>query len=292
MKKRSKKKELLLLASSIIPSLTLLRKNDPLRLAGATAFFTTFALPFIVFILARLFGLIVGPKIVGRGLIGNIANSLGADGASQIRQVIHSIRSFSNNWYVILLGFIFLLFVATTLFIVIKNSLNQIWEITVEERPGIVFSLITRLRSFAIILVVGILFFANLFLKNVQTISGNYIENISKGSSVFFNIIFNELSSIIIVAAWFIILFRFLADGKPIWKAAIAGGLVTGILFTAGRLVLKALLINSNIGQLYGAAGSFVLLLLFVFYTSFMLYYGACFIAVYSGKKQWPIKNG
>ncbi|UAY51248.1 YihY/virulence factor BrkB family protein [Ferruginibacter albus] len=278
------------ISSSIIPSLHLLRKNDPLRLAGATAFFTTFALPFIVFILAQFFHLFLSPKIIGHGLIENIAGNIGQDGADQVRQVIHSIRSFNNHWYVILFGFLFLLFVATTLFIVIKNSINQIWTITV-ERSGLLYNLRSRLRSFAVILLIGILFFVNLFFKSIETIGGNYTEDILTGSSIYFKVIFNEVSSVIIVTTWFVILFRFLADGKPRWNAAIVGGLLTSILFIVGRVLLKVLLINSNIGKLYGSSGSFVLLLLFVFYSSFILYYGACFIAVYSEQKKWLIKN-
>ncbi|MFZ1262025.1 MAG: YhjD/YihY/BrkB family envelope integrity protein, partial [Chitinophagaceae bacterium] len=79
-------------------------------------------------------------------------------------------------------------------------------------------------------------------------------------------------------------------DGRPVWKASMIGGFLTGILFTAGRYLLRILLVDSNIGNIYGAAGSFVLILLFVFYSSFILYYGASFIAVYSVKKQWPIR--
>jgi len=284
-------KELFLLTGSLLPSLSLLRKNDPLRMAGATAFFTTFALPPIIFILARLFGLFFGPRMIGRGLIENISNNLGAEGAEQIRLVIRSIRGINYNWYVIVLGFIFLLFVATTLFIIIKNSFNQIWQIKVRPHPGFGFSLATRLRSFAIILFVGILFFANLFFKSIETIGGKYSEDLVKGSSFYFKLIFSEISSVIIVAAWFIILFRFLSNATPRWKAAIAGGVLTGILFTGGRFLLRSLLLNSNIGELYGPSGSFVLVLLFVFYTSFIMYYGACFISVYSAKKQWPLNN-
>ena len=262
-----------------------------MRLAGATAFFTTFAIPPIVFILAQLFGLFLSPKKVGRGLIENISNNLGKDGAEQVRAVINSIRGFNNSWWVIVLGSLFMLFVATTLFMVIKNSLNDIWQIKQRKDPGIAFNIISRLRSFAIILLIGILFFANLFFKSIEILGVGYVENFSHNVSIFLSFLFSEVSSIVIVAAWFILLFRFLADGKPAWKAAIAGGLFTALLFTAGRFLLRTLLINSNIGQLYGTSGSFVLVLLFVFYTSFMMYFGACFIAVYSEKKQWPIVN-
>ena len=293
MKKNNpgKKNEIAVFLSSLFPSVLLLKRNDPLRMAGATAFFTTFALPPIVFIIAQLFGLIFTPKMVGRGLIENISNNLGTDGAEQVRQVIKSIRGFNNSWYVIVLGFIFLLFVSTTLFIVIKNSLSQIWQLKAKERKGFSLSFTTRLKSFAAILLAGILFFANLVFKSAETMGGNYLEDHFTGSSIYFKLIFSEATSIVIVAAWFIILFRFLTRGTPTWKAVIAGGLLTAVLFTIGRFILRSLLINGNIAALYGPSGSFVLVLLFVFYTSFIMYYGACFIAVYSDKKNWTITN-
>ena len=260
-----------------------------MRMAGATAFFTTFALPPIVFILSQLFGLFIGQGNMGRGLIKNISNTLGKEGAEQVRQVVRTIRGFNDSWYVIVFGFIFLVFVATTLFSEIKNSLNQLWQISVKEKPGLLFVLSARAKSFAVILLAGILFFADIFLESVEVIAGNYIEEIWPWGSMFFKSTVQQIASVIIVAAWFTFIFRFLANGKPTWKASVIGGLLTGILFIAGRLLLRLLLVKSNIGYLYGASGSFVLVLLFVFYSSFILYYGASFIAVYSEKKQWPI---
>lgn len=289
---KTKGNELSLLFISLRRSLTLLAKNDPMRMAGATAFFTTFALPPIVFILSQLFGLFIGQGKVGRGLIENISNTLGKEGAEQVRQVVRSIRGFDDSWYVIVLGFLFLVFVATTLFSLIKNSLDQLWQISVKEHPGFLFVLTARARSFAVILLVGILFFADIFLESLEVIAGNYIDEIWPAGGQYFKSAIQNIASVVIVAAWFIFLFRFLADGRPTWKASIVGGLLTGILFIAGKLLLRFLLVSSNIGDLYGAAGSFVLVLLFVFYSSFILYYGACFIAVYSEMKRWPIVPG
>src|SRR5688500_6728696 len=226
---------------------------------------------------------------MGRGLIDNISNTFGKEGAGQVSQVIRSIRGFSASWYAIVLGFLFLVLVATTLFGVIKNSLDQIWQINVKDRPGLLFMLSIRAKSFAVILLAGILFFADLLLQSFEVIAGNFVDEIWHWGSIYFKGVLKQITSVIIVAAWFILLFRFLADGRPSWKASIAGGLLTCILFIAGRLILKFLLIKSNIGILYGTSGSFVLVLLFVFYSSFILYYGACFISVYSEKKQWPI---
>ena len=263
-----------------------------MRMAGATAFFTTFALPPIVFILSQLFGLFIGRGNMGRGLIENISNTLGKEGAEQVRQVVRSISGFSDSWYVIVFGFLFLVFVATTLFTEIKNSLNQLWKISVKEHPGLLFELSARAKSFAVILLTGILFFANLLLESFELIAGNYIDEILPWGSLYFKSATQQIASVIIVAAWFVFIFRFLADGRPTWKASLIGGFLTGILFIAGKLLLRFLLLGSNIGDLYGAAGSFVLVLLFVFYSSFILYYGASFIAVYSEKKQWPIMAG
>ena len=287
--KRPTGNEVSLLIISLRQSFVLLRKNDPLRMAGATAFFTTFALPPIVFILAQLFGFFIGQRNMGRALIENISDTLGKDGAEQVRQVIRSIRGFSNSWYVLVLGFIFLVFIATTLFSVIKNSLDQIWKISVKENAGLLFMLSVRARSFAVILLAGILFFADLLLESLQVLAGNYADEILNWGSVYFKSAIKQIASVIIVATWFILLFRYLADGRPTWKASIVGGLLTGILFTAGKLLLRYLLVTSNIGNLYGTSGSFVLVLLFVFYSSFIMYYGACFIAVYSENKQWPV---
>ena len=286
-----KQNNLHLFFTSLIPSYKLLRKNDPLQLAGATAFFTTFAMPPIVFILAQILGLIIGRRTVGRGLIQNIGNNLGDAGAQQVREVLLSILHFSNKWYVIVPGFIFLLFVATTLFMIIKNSLDRIWKVAVTDKPGILFDLSERLRSFAVILLTGFLFFANIFFKSIETTGSNYVKELFSGDSLYFTIIFSEITSIIIVAAWFIMLFRFLGDARPTWHASIVGGILTALLFVLGRVLLRHLLVNSNIGTLYGPSGSMVLVLLFVFYSSIIMYYGACFIAVYSAKKIWPLQG-
>lgn len=284
-----KQTELGMLAGSLLPSLQLLRRNDPLRLAGATAFFTTFALPPIIFILAQLFGLLTAPKMIGRGLLENLSQSLGDQGAQQVREVISSIRGFSHSNYVVIPGFIFLLFVATTLFAVIRDSFEQIWAIKDKEKESFAAGLGSRLKSFAVILFVGILFFAELLLRSIETLGGNYIEKIFGGGIIYFKIVFSEVTAALIVSTWFVILFRFLTHGRPRWKASFIGGLLTGILFIGGRFILKALLVKGNVGLLYGASGSMVLVLLFVFYTSFMLYFGASFIKVYSDKKGWGL---
>lgn len=273
----------------LVESFYLLKKNDPLRLAGATAFFTTFALPPIIFVLAQLFGSLIGKKDVSKGLVSNISEILGKDAAKPVRQVLKSIHGFSNEWYVLVLGFLFLVFISTTLFLVIKSSLNQIWKISILDKPGMLFYMVSRSKAFGIILVTGFLFWMGIFLESMEAVAGNYLNSLLTIGKFDFRFIFSKIGSIAIIALWFIFLFHYLADGRPGWKPTIAGGLITSIFFMVGKWLLKTLLIDTNIGNLYGASGSFALILLFVFYCSFILYYGACFISVYSSRNEWPI---
>lgn len=259
-----------------------IRMNDPLRLAGATAFFTTFALPPILIILFQLFSLFLNRRLVGTEMMEILSDTLGKESADQIRQTTRGFRTLASNWYIAAGGFLFLVFVATTLFSVIKNSLNDIWNISVKDRPGILFNLKIRARSLGIILVAGILFLAGVFMDGFEILAGNYLQQLWPTGGQFFKSALNEIISAVIITIWFTVLFRYLADGRPSWKMAIAGGCVTGILFSIGKTLLSFIMRNSNINTIYGASGSIVLILLFVFYSSFILYFGAGFIKVYS----------
>lgn len=271
-------------------SIVVLRDGDPLRMAGATAFFTSFALPPIIIILFQLFGLFLNRRLVGTEMMEMLTHTLGKEGAMQIRVTTRGFRTLANNWYTAMAGFLFLVFVATTLFAVIKNSLNDIWKIQVKKRPGLLFGLRFRSRSLAAILLAGMLFLVGIFLDSLEVFAGDSLDKVWQGGGHYFKGALNEVVGLAIVSAWFTALFRFLADGRPSWKASIAGGLLTGFLYSIGKTILSILLINSNIGSLYGASASIVLILLFVFYSSFILYFGASFVKVYSDELHRPIK--
>ncbi|MGK2864737.1 MAG: YihY/virulence factor BrkB family protein [Chitinophagaceae bacterium] len=267
-----------------------MKKTDSLRMAGATAFFTTFALPPILIILFQLFGLFLNQRFVGTEMKEILEETLGKTSASQINQTIKQFGTLARNWYITAGGFLFIVFVATTLFSVIKGSLNEIWNIGVKDKPGILFRLGLRARSLGIIVVAGLLFLAGIFLDGLELLSGNYLEKLWPLAGGYFKGALNEVVGVVIVTSWFIILFRYLADGRPSWRVAIAGGCLTGVLFSAGKTLIAFLIRNSNISTLYGASGSIVLILLFVFYSSFILYFGAGFIKVYSEKIHQPLR--
>jgi len=271
-------------------ALSELKRNDPLRLAASTAFFTTFALPPILIILIQMFGLFFNRYTLKKELISRMADILGKTSAQQLKQVLDNFNSLSQNLYALTFGFIFLIFIATTLFSVIKNSLNQLWKIRVKRHPGFLFYLKLRGRSLLVILLAGFLFIMGIFVESIQAILGNYFYYLGPRAGNFLNGFINEILFIMVVTIWFSIIFRFLADGRPQWKAAFAGGLFTSLLFSIGKVILKTALSMSNISNIYGASGSIVLILLFVFYSSFIFYYGGCFIKAMSEDLKLYIK--
>jgi len=265
------------------------RKNDPLRMAGATSFFATFALPAILIILIQIFGVFVSPRYMTSQLMDNLGEMFGVNTARELHRTLHNVRHLATTWWIAGGGFLFLIFVATTLFKVIKDSLNQLWNIKVEDHAGIVFNLLNRAKSFVAILLAGVLFMGVLlaeFLTDFsnQTFLGAHYFSIS-------NLIRNMVA-MLVVSLWFAVLFKYLPDGRPKWKIALGGGLLTGVMLILGKLLLQWLLTYSNMQTIYGASTSSVLLLLFVFYCSFIFYYGACFTKALSDHLHQPIEAG
>ncbi|MBD0297247.1 MAG: YihY/virulence factor BrkB family protein [Bacteroidota bacterium] len=284
-----KKKDIYQLPRLLSAALKDLLKNDPLRMAGATAFFTTFALPPILVILIQVLRLVLDPQQIRLELYHSLSDIVGPEAVQQLREVIQSFRRLAQNWYITIGGFLFLVFVATTLFKVIQGSLNQIWQIRPHKEKGLLKGLRTRFHSILVILVAGVLFVIGIMVEGARAFIGKYIFDFSPLLSVYFNTIVNSVFSIIIVTLWFVIMFRYLPDGRPDWPVAFAGSFLTALLFTVGKIVLHWLLTYSNINTLYGTSASIVLLLLFVFYSAMILYYGAAFTKVWGTYKRRPI---
>jgi len=271
-------------------SIKLFRLNDPLRMAAATAFFATFALPPIFIIFTQFFKFWVDPRFLSSELISKLGHLLGTGSARQVEGVLEAVSALNQSWYITVFGFVFLMFVATTLFDVIKNSLGQIWDIRVRPESGIIFRIRYRIRSLMIISLAGLLFLTAIYIESFQLEFGDYIFGILGESSIFINFVINDIIFVMIVSIWFTILFRFLTVGRPEWSIAFSGALFTAILFNLGKWILGYLLIQSNIGVIYGASGSIVLILLFVFYSSIILYYGGCYVKVLSDVVDKPIR--
>ena len=268
------------------------RKNGPLRLAGATSFFATFALPAVLIILIQVFGLFVSNRVMARQLLQSISEVIGNNTAADLRKTLVKVHHLPGNRWVSAGIFLFLIFVATTSFKVIKDSLNQLWNIKVEDHAGFAFNLLDRVKSFVVILAAGILFLAVLLGEGLIHLLKHSEGAQFQNSSLFMNGFLKQIISIVVVTAWFTSVFKFLPDARPSWRVAITGAFFTSMLFTIGKWLIIWLLTLSNMQDIYGASASSVLLLLFVFYCSFIFYYGACFTKVWADFHKSPISAG
>jgi len=266
--------------------------NDPLRLAGATAFFATFALPPILIILTQALGFIFSAKDINTKLAEHLRAFFGKESVTMIMQTLDGFRHLAVNWYIAIGGFVFLMFVATTLFKIIRETIDQLWKMKRLKGKNVPQRLVPRLKSMGIILLTGLLFIAGLLAEAFQAVLNPYIKGLWSNAGSAVVILINQVISLIIVTVWFAVLFRLLPEGKPTWKVSFAGGAFTGVLFTIGKLILGSMLALSNIQNIYGAAGSFVLVLLFVFYVSFIFYYGAMFTFYWAQNTGSPIAPG
>lgn len=271
-------------------SFNILQRNDPLRLAGATAFFASFALPPILLILLQVLGLLVDRRNLGQQFFLRLTELVGKESAQQVVITLRGFRGLAPNGPVAIVLFLFLLFVATTLLKVIRSSLNQLWMIHIAERENFWQAMGARLRSLIVIGAAGILFLAGILAESVQAFLGSYVQELTPRAAFVFNGVFTQIVSLFIVTVWFTLLFRYLPDARPAWKIAFTGALVTGVLFGIGKLVLRRLLYGGNIGILYGASASAVLLLLFIFYSAIIFYYGAAFTKAWSEFKHRPMR--
>lgn len=278
------------LPALLVRSFTELQRNDPLRMAGATAFFTIFALPPILVMLIQALRLVLHPQYIRNELFTSLSEMVGPQAVGQLQNVLSAFSLLAQNMWVTAGGFLFLVFVATNLFTIIRHSINQIWKIRPQKRKGVLKKMSARWHAIAVILVAGFLFLIGIIAETLQTFIGRQLFDASPVLSFYFKTTINYLVALIIVTLWFAIMFRYLPDGRPSWPVAFVGGLLTSLLFSIGRILLRVLLSYSNLNTLYGTSASIVLLLLFVFYASLILYFGAAFTKVWALHKDAPIQ--
>lgn len=260
-----------------------LKANDPVRMAGATAFFTFFALPPIVIILSQVLSpLFTNDQQVSSQLFDKLAELFGPRSASQLEDIsLHLQQSRPTPWLT-LMSVVLLLLASTTLFTVIKNSLNQLWNIKAKPDRTFVHALLDKVIGLTIIVFSGVLVMISLFLN--QTLS-RMRSQWSLDSWAYYEHLVSfghYLLAVLLLTVWFAVVFKYLPDVRIRWKAIWRGAFVTSVLFNIGQLLLDRLLIHSPVSSLYGASGAVILILLFVFYSALILYYGAAFTRQYA----------
>jgi len=269
----------------------LLKKNDPLILASSTAFFTTFSLSPILIILVNLLSLYFSDRLISNALFEKLQDTFGKESAAQIENIVRNIGATQSSWGITILGFIFLFFIASTLMTVSNNSINSLWKV---KRKGHIWKsdFVERLKGGTLILLIGFLLIASLLLDASLSVINNYFKELIPAFQTKVIIGLNFVFSLTVVTAFFTVLLKLLPDAKVHWKVAFGGGLVTALLFQIGKIILGRLLLHGTVATIFGASASFALILLFIFYTSLIFYFGASFTYVYANAIKKPISPG
>jgi membrane protein len=182
-----------------------------------------------------------------------------------------------------LIGFLTLLFGASGVFGQLQTSLNAIWGVQPKPGRGVLGIVRDRFLSFGFILVVGFLLLVSLFLTALIAFVGHWFSGMAPGMETLAQIL-NSVLSLAVITLLFAMIFKFLPDAKIAWRDVWIGALITAALFTAGKFALGLYLGKSGVASSYGAAGSLIVLLLWVYYSAQILFFGAEFTQVYANR--------
>jgi membrane protein len=268
------------------------KKYNPLALASSTAFFSLFALPPILIIVSQFLGAITTPEQANGRLFIELTNYFGEQSANQVKFVFTSFQSFAKDDLSSILATLFFIFVATTLMKVVKDSINLVWGFRPKAHYSFLIALFERFLSVLLLFVAGIIFLLSLISDSVLTFLSSFLIQYNPDLNILAIKTINATFSIISISIWFSLLFRILPNAKSTFRPVVIGGICTALLFTLGKFILGRVLVNSSIDSIFGASGSAVLLLLFVFYSSLIFYFGAVFTKIYASAIEQEIKPG
>lgn len=256
--------------------------DDPFRLSAIVAYYTVLALPALLVIIINVVGSIWGIDIVQGNLTNEISSALGSDAAKAIENIIGETQNSNKNLTSTIIGVGTLLFGATGVFYQLKISLNEIWKIKPNPKAKIWKIVTDRAISFAFILVIGFLLLVSFIVTTAISALNNYIREVLPEVLLYLAYILDFSLSVGIISILFALMFKYLPDAKIKWKTVWIGAILTALLFVIGKLLLGIYFGQADPGSTYGAAGSIVLILLWVSYSSLILFFGAEFTYVYA----------
>lgn len=256
--------------------------DDPFRLSAVVAYYAVLSLPGLLVIIINLVGMVWGVEIVQGQLTNEISQALGRDAAEALKTMMMETQNEEKSKLATILGLGTLVFGATGVFYHLQLSLNQIWKIVPDNNGSIVKMLLDRTRSFAFIIAIGFLLLVSFFVTAAISSLNIYIRRIFPDIIVYIAFVLDVLVSIGIITVLFALMFRYLPDVKIKWKTVWLGAFITAILFVFGKFLLGLYFGETNPGSTYGAAGTIVLVLLWVSYSCLILFFGAEFTYVYT----------
>ena len=258
--------------------------KDPFRQSAIIAYYSIFSIPGLLVLVIAIAGYFFDRDIVNNNLIAQISETIGSEAALQIQEVLSKSTSEKSTTWGSIVGITILLIGATGVFVELQKTLNLIWNVKVKPQSSIWLIIKSRLFSFGLILAIAFLLTISLVISTALVAISNYIQFESSPFIMTIYGILNFIISLLIISALFAMIFKILPDAKIEWKHVWLGSLVTGILFTLGKMSLAYYFGKAEPESVYGAAGSIILILLWVSYSSMILFFGAEFTAAYAKK--------
>jgi membrane protein len=264
--------------------------DNAMKLSASLSYYTIFSLAPLLVVVISLISIFYGREAIEGQIYGQINNLIGKSAAVQIQETIKNINVSGKSTTGAIIGIVTLVFSATGVFIEIQDSINYVWSIKAKPKKGWFKYIKNRLLSFSLIISLGFLLLVSLILSAFLDLFNQQLERIFSDYTVYIAYAFNYVVVIGVITVLFGIIFKVLPDGELRWKDSFVGAAFTAILFIIGKFLISFYLGQSDVGSTYGAAGSVIVILLWVYYSSIILYFGAEFTKVYSKNFGTPIE--
>jgi membrane protein len=256
--------------------------DNAVKLSASLSYYTIFSLPPLMIMVIALSGIFFGTEAIQGEVYGQIRGLIGPSAALEIQNIISNVKLSRDTVFAAIAGGITLFIGATGTFVEIQDSINYIWAIKAKPKRGWLKWLVNRLLSFSLIVSVAFLLMVSLLVSALMDVFSARLQLYFEQLTVQVFFVLNLLLVFCVISILFAIIFKTLPDGKVYIWDALKGASFTALLFMLGKFGIGAYLGNSNVTSIYGAAGTVVILLLWVYYSSIILYFGAEFTKVYA----------
>ncbi len=265
--------------------------NKTLRMSAALAYYTVFSIAPMLIVIISFFDIFYGRAAIQGTIFEQIQGFIGADAALQIEQIIRNATASRDLSWASVIGIAALIFAATGVFAEIQDSINYIWRLKAKPKKGWLKLIVNRLLSFSMVVSLGFIMLVSLVVNSVLDLVGDQLLKLFPGLAVYIAYIINVLITFGTITCLFAIIFKVLPDARIEWRDVVIGALTTAFLFMLGKFGIGYYLRKAEISSTYGAAGSVVIILLWVYYSATILYFGATFTrvnAIQKGRNIFP----
>ncbi len=257
-------------------------RNNPWRLGAVIAYYAVLSLPGLLVVVINTVGAVWGADIVQGEIYEQIEDAIGTNAAQGVATIVENSQEDGRTVISTIIGVAVLVFGATGVFYQLQISINEIWSVKVDPDAGYLKIIRDRAVSLAFVMVIIFLLIISFVASTAITLMSNYLSSIWEPGWVIMAQILEFSLSTVILGALFILIFKYMPDVKLDFRTVWLGGLITGVLFNIGKFLLSIYFGEADPGSTYGAAGSLVLVLLWVSYSCLILFFGTAFTRVFA----------